>query len=342
MAGPAPSNESILRRSIRFTFGITLVFSLTQLIGWPLAFIAPVFALGLLIEAVPISVRSALSIFTSAIVALLCGYCITLFALPYPAILALAGCLMIYLFFIYILTSGGHLLSIVCVLISFTVIPVVVKLLPELAIIAGLGIVISLFVAILCAWFAFLVLPAPAAPPDPHHHDGMDPSEAESLARKMTLVAAPLFVCFLLFGWTSILVLVYGTLIATALSSDEGIKMGWKFVAANLLIGGLGMYIFYESLVAIPNIVFMVSLSVMFLFIGGSQIFNESPTSPLWFSGTIGFLLLIGAALPSDKVLPSAKIIDRVVQIGIASAYVIFAYRVIDLFKKPLVSSEKR
>ena len=341
MAGPAPSTESVPRRSIRFALGITLAFLLAQTLGWPFAFLCPVFALVLLIEAEPLPVGDVLTIMWTSVMALVTGYVLALVLLPYPAVLVIGACLLMYRFFIFILTSGAHLLSIVTMLIGLILIPVVVKLLPELAVIAGVGVLTSLVVAIIVGWTMFLLIPAPPAPFDPHHHGGVDLKDAVPLARTMTLVAAPLLIAFLLFGWTKILVLVYAILIATALSDVASVKMSHKFVTANLLIGGIGMYLFYEALVAVPNIIFMVVLAILFFVFCGSKVFSDSPSAPLWFSGTIGLLFLIGGALPSHEAIPVAKTVDRVVQIGVASLYVIFAYRILDLFKRGGERSEK-
>ena len=334
MAGPAPSNEHVFRRVIRFALGITLAFLLAQTLGWPFAFLCPVLTLILLIEAEPIPLSDVLAILWTSLMALITGYVLALVLLPYPAVLVIGACLLMYRFFIFILTSGAHLLSIVSMLIGLILIPVVTKVLPGLAVIAGIGIMTSLVIAIIVGWTMFLLIPAPPAPADPHHHGGVDVKDAIPLARTMTLVAAPLLVAFLLFGWTKILVLVYAILLATALSDVGSAKMSHKFVTANLLIGGIGVYLFYEALVAVPNIFFMVILAIFFLVICGSRVFSDSPSAPLWFSGTIGLLFLIGGALPSDEAIPVAKTIDRVAQIGVASLYVIFAYRVIDLFKR--------
>lgn len=341
MAGPAPSHESGFRRVTRFALGTTVSFLLAQTLGWPFAFLCPVLTLILLIESEPLAVRDILAIVRTAIMALVLGYVLALVLLPYPALLVATACLLMYRFFIYIMTSGAHILAIVFTLIGMVLIPVVVKLLPELAVIAGVGVMTSLLVAIVVSWSLFLFLPAPPAPPDPHHHGPMNLAEAEPLARTMTLVAGPLLIFFLLTGSTKILVLVYATLIATALSDTDSVKMSIKFVTANLLIGGIGVYLFYESLVAVPNIAFMIVLAITFLLFCGNKVFSDSPSAALWFSGTIGFLFLIGGALPSDKAVPAAKTLDRVIQIGVASLYVIFAYRVIDLFQGVFSRSRK-
>lgn len=331
MAGAAPSNESRLRRSVRLALGATLALLTGQLLAWPLAQIAPPFVAILLVEAEPLPVRQALVVLGSAITALVSGYVISLLLLPYPAVLVLAACLLMYRFFHFALTSGAHLLAIVSMMIGCILVPVTVKLLPELAVIICLGMLTNILVAIFFSWIAFLLLPAPPAPVEGHHHGGLDANQAGALAGTMTTVAAPLLAGFLMFGWTSILILVYAVLVASAASSRASAEMGWDKVVANLVMGGVGMYLFYEAMVAAPNVIVMAATGFTFVFFFGSRIFSHKPSAGLWLSGFFGFLILVGGALLADNVVPSAKAIDRVIQITIASGYVIFAYRVVEL-----------
>ena len=332
MAGIPTSREGTLKRTLRFALGTAIVFSIAQLFSWPLSQLAPPFAVIMLIEAEPVSVKGALKIIGSTIIAILCGYFITLFLIPYPLVLILVLCLLLYRFFIFILTSGAHLLNIVGMLIGLVCIPVATKLLPELAVIISLGMVNNFIMAIICAWTAFLLIPAPEGPFD-HHHEPLDLGQAKEFAGTMTLVAAPMLIGFLMFGWTSIVVLVYTVLIAPALSPQGSAQMGWDKVVTNLIFGGVGMWLFYEAMVAAPNFIIMMSLAFAFCFVFGSQIFSGRRSSELWLSGMFGFLILIGGALLSESVVPTAKAIDRVYQIGLSSLYVVFAYHVVDLFK---------
>ncbi len=332
MAGPAHSNESPSRRTLRLTFGVTLTFVITQLIAWPLAFVAPVFTVALLLEAAPLSVRQGLSTLGSAFGSILSGFLIGLFLMPYPAVLLLFVFVLLFRFYLYAMMSGANLLALIGMLLGIVVIPVVVQLLPELAFIAGFGFLVDFVVAILVAWVAFVLIPAPAAPAA-HHHGEISYSGAASTAMDLSIVVAPLMAGFLIYGWTNILVLVYGVLFATAMSSSESAKMGWKSLVANLVYGGVGMLIAYEMLVMVPSLVFMVVLMFFAVMIYANRIFSSSPNASLWASGSFGFLLLLGPALTADEVDAGAKIIGRVFQLGLATVYVMFAFRLVDLVK---------
>jgi hypothetical protein len=339
MSGPAFSHEPMPRRALRLTLGVSIAFVVSQLGAWPLAMLVPVFAALLLVDAESLPLPAALKVVATFVFALIGGYLVTSVLLPYPAVLVVAAALLLFSFFRFAMTSDVHLLGVVGVALGFVVVPVITSLLPQLAVIAALGFFADVLVALLCAWIAFLLIPAPVAPPDPHHHGPLDPALATALASRMTLVVVPLQVAFLLFGWTSILVLVYAALIATSLGDEASFEMGWEKVLANLVIGGIGMVVFYEMLAAVPSIPFMAVLGFAAFFFYGTRIFGGGPSAGLWVSGFIGFLILTGGALLADGVNTSMKVIDRVMQISVAGLYVFFAYRVIDLveslFRRP-------
>jgi len=195
----------------------------------------------------------------------------------------------------------------------------------------GFGFLVDFAVAILVAWVAFVLIPAPAAPPVAQH-DEISYSDTASTAMELSIVVAPLMAGFLIFGWTSILVLFYGVLFATAMSSSESARMGWKSPVANLIFGGAGMLIVYGLPVMVPSLAFMVVLMFFAIMIYSNRIFSSSRNAALWASGLFGFLLLLGPALLSNDVDAGVKITDRVLQLGLATVYVVFAFRVVDLF----------
>ena len=332
MAGAAPSNESTSRRTLRLAFGVTLTFLISQLVNWPLAFPAPVFVAILLLDTEPLSVRQGLSVIATAFAAMLGGFLVTFFLLPFPAVMVLTLCLALYRVFIFILGAGAHLLAIVGIVLGFTVIPVVAALLPEIALIAGLGLFADIVIAIPIAWLAFILIPAPPAPPA-LGHDEIPQEVIVSSAGTLTLVVAPLLAAFLVFGWTKVLVLIYSAIFATALGSVAAGKKGWKSMHANLIYGGVGMLLIYELMVMVPSIPFMIVLIFAVCMLFASRIFGGGPTAALWTSGFFGFLILLGSALPAEGVSTSIKTLDRVWQILLATAYLVFAFRVVDLFK---------
>lgn len=285
MAGPAPSSENASRRALRLAFGVTLAFVVVQLIGWPLAHPAPVFSAILLQGAVPLSVRNAFATLSSTILALASGYLIALFLLPYPAVMVLAVCLLLFRFFVYALTSGVNTLALIGMIIGCVVIPVLVNMLPELALIASFGILMDFVVAIFCAWIAFLLIPAPPLVPESDHHGTLASAQTTAIAGSMTMVVAPLLIAFLVLGWNDILALVFAVIFAMGMTSASSAAMGWKSVTANLIFGGVGMLFFYELLVMVPNLPFMIALAFTLFLVYGSRIFSGEPSAALWASG---------------------------------------------------------
>jgi len=65
----------------------------------------------------------------------------------------------------------------------------------------------------------------------------------------------------------------------------------------------------------------------------GLRIFGGGPSAQSWSSGFLGFLILLGGALLSGDVVTPAKLIDRVIQIGLATAYVALAFGVVDVVR---------
>ncbi len=335
MAGAAPSSEHPSRRALRLAIGVTISFVVAQLYSWPLAFAAPVFTAMLLQAAEPLSVRSGFFTLVTILFYIVIGYFIALFLIPYPAILILVVCLLIYRFFVVALTSQGNGLTFVGTLIGLIVIPVVVNMKPEAGFIVGFGLMISFAVAILSAWIAFLLIRVPPLKPihDHHAHGAPDPAEAKAFAVTMAMVFAPYLVAFIVFGWTDIVTIVYATIFSMQLSSKGSAMAGLSSVTANLLLGGGFMLIFYELLVMVPNLVFMIPLVFMNILFFGSRIFSDRPSAAAWATGFSGFLILSGGALLADDVVAPMKIIDRVIHIGFSTLYVVFAYQVADLIK---------
>jgi hypothetical protein len=335
MAGPAPSNENPGRRSLRLAVGVASTFVIGQLIGWPLAYVAPVFAAVLLLEAAPLSVRQGLGIFGTAVVAIAGGFLTALFLLPYPPVLVLVSCLVLFWMFLNAFMSGVPLLAFVGMLLGFVIVPVAVRLLPEVAFIAGYGLLVNFAVAILAVWVAFLVIPPSKASSvlDP---DKLSYADAVSLAATLTIVVAPLLIGFLAFGWTKILVLVYAVIFAAGMSREASSELGGKSMIANLIYGGVGMLLAFELLVIAPSLVFMIVLVFAMCAFYGSRIFSGSPMASTWSSGFMGFLILLGGALLADDVVAAETLFKRVAQIFMATAYIVFAYRVVDLIKSAL------
>ena len=312
--------------------GVSVAFVLAQLIGWPLAHVAPALAGLLLADPTPPSLAGARSILGAAFMAMLANFLISIFLLPYLPVMILVIALVLYRFYIFIQLSGAPTLAVIGALIGSIVIPVLVHQQPEVAVIAGFGLLIDFAVAILVSWIGFALIPTPDSSPEAEH---ALPSleEATSTAATLALVVTPFFAAFLIFGWTKILVLGYAAYFATAMSTTGGLEQGWGKVAANLVFAGGGMLFVYEAFVMVPSIPFMIASVFGACLFYGLRIFGGGPSAQSWSSGFLGFLILLGGALLSGDVVTPAKLIDRVIQIGLATAYVALAFGVVDVVR---------
>jgi hypothetical protein len=102
------------------------------------------------------------------------------------------------------------------------------------------------------------------------------------------------------------------------------------------------MLLFYELLVMVPSLPFMIALAFIAILFYGTRIFSGKPSAAAWATGFSGFLILAGGALLADDVVAPMKIIDRVVHIGFSTLYVVFAYLVVDLVKSLILKLRQR
>jgi hypothetical protein len=334
----APSSEHPSRRALRLAIGVTISFIVAQLFSWPLSFAAPVFTAMLLQAAEPLTVREGFFTLLTILFYMVIGYFIALFLMPYPAILILAVCLLIYRFFVVTLTTQGNGLTFIGTLIGLIVIPVLVNMKPEVGITAGSGLMIGFALAVLSSWIGFLLIRVPPKPIDDNHaHGAPDLAAAKATAFTMALIFTPYLIAFIVFGWTDIVTIVYATMFAMQLSSKGSAAAGLGSMSANLILGGGFMLIFYELLVMAPSLAFMIPLLFMNILFFGSRLFSHRPSAAAWTTGFTGFLILSGGALLSDDVVAPMNIIDRVIHIGFSTLYVVFAYQVADLIKALII-----
>jgi uncharacterized membrane protein YccC len=330
----APSNESLHRRALRLSVGVTLVFALTQLTGWPMSHIAPFMTGVLLQDSGPMPLQRGWFIFRMALISTLCGLVIALFLANYPLIMIAVVCALLFRFYVFIMRTADHMLAVIASVVGVLLMPYLVLIAPEVGAVGGFGILLDFAVALTGAWITWYLLPLSQAPPEDHGHDE-PPSEeeAKSMALDLVLVMAPLLTAFLAFGFSSVLVLVFSVIFAAGYDSKAGFETGLKMIIANGVYGGIGMLLIYELCVIAPWMPFMFALVALGVFVFGLNIFKPSPTSPYWTSGLNGFLIMLGGALLADQGFTLGVMADRVWQIVLATAYVSFVLAILAMFR---------
>jgi uncharacterized membrane protein YccC len=332
MATTTTSNDEFLRSVLRFALGVSVSFVLAQLADYPLAHVLPVFVGILLMEPRPLPVQVAGQAVLSTVVSLFLGLFIATLLLPYPLIFIAVFSLLLFRLYFFLLVSGAHFFAVIGILFGCLVMPVLAKVHPEIASGVALAVLIDVVLAVVISWVAFLVL-RPVGTKKPTPAKALPHSTAYPLAIRFTLVAMPLFAAFLAFEWANILTLVFGVLYATSMNSRGGATKGAEAMVANLVLGGLTVFVFYEILVMVPLLPMMAVLLFTISFFYGTRIFSGGKNAHIWWSGMSAMLFLAGPALLSEDVTITGDLVNRVSQILLAALYIILAYSILDMLQ---------
>ena len=333
MAGIKPSAEKPIRQALRLGIGVVVTFALAQLFKWPIAHLAPAFVVVLLQEPAPLTLRMGGRVLLTSAFFVLLGACITLLLSPWPPLLILATAYLFYYMFKYMIQAGATGLEIVSAMVGFTIIPVLVIVLPELGFLGIWYFLLGYAVAIFVAWFAWMCVPLQADPPEAHHSDPLSEEVVTSMALNMALVMTLLMGMFLLFGWGQILVLVYAIIFATTYDAHSGGRMGLAYIVANGIYGGAAIIITYELLVMVPSFTFLVPVIFLLACLFGYNTFRGGPTAAFWNSGTFGFLIVLGGLLMKDNGYSIGAVSGRIWQLVLATAYIMLAFSTIEMVR---------
>ena len=347
MAGAIPhSNETPSRRATRLALSVAICFLISQLGAWPLAHLAPVVVVALMIDNRPLTYGEGWRVFRMSVVNFFLGGTIAWLLTPWPAILALSCGLTLYQFSKYLLSADVHVITIISALVGFIVVPIVVVALPALGFIAAASFSLDWGLALIVGWVAWLIMPRTAALPDEHAAEPMAPEEVRELAWTLTLVLMPLMVAFMAFSFSKILVAIYAVFIATTFSAAGGSQSTKSYLVANAVYGALGMLIVYELLVMVPEVTLLFPLIFIAVYLFGVPMFRGGPTAGYWESGVFGFLIMLGAILMKDDIVAASTLVDRLWQMILAGVYVIFAFSLLDWVRsrktrrKPAIQTE--
>jgi hypothetical protein len=333
VSGINPSSESPSRQALRLGLGVVITFALAQLIKWPIAHLTPAFVVVLLQEPVPLSLRSGLKVFRTSAFFVLLGALVTLLLSPWPPLLVVAAGYLFYRMFIYMIQAGATGLEMVSAMVGFTIIPVLVNVLPDLGFLAVWFFLLGYAVAILAAWIAWMCVPLLSEPPHAHHGEPMSDDMVSAMSLNMALIMSLLMGLFLMFGWTQLLVLVYAIIFATTYDARTGGQMGITYVIANVIYGGVAMIVTYEILVMAPTFLLMVPIVFVVACVFGFGTFRGGKTADFWNSGTFGFLIVLGDVLMKDGGYSIGALSGRVWQMVLATAYVTLAFSVIEMVR---------
>jgi hypothetical protein len=312
--------------AVRLALGVTLACGLAWGIGWTLSFITPLLVVSFLGTETPSpTLKGQLGVLLVVALGALVGLLISSWLIPFPLL-----CLTVIgygLFSAFYLQRGGTSgFVVLMLLIAVLVIPLMGLTSHALALIFTVGFFQAGVVALLVASLMHWILPNRREPAPVAPGDVPDARDRVGYAAVRTLVLLPLVFFFYSFSLVdSLVMLVFAAIFAQQTSVEVGLRTAGALLLANVA-GGLLAQVVFHLFVAVPTLPMM--LLVMFgvvLFIGPRR-FSDRPTAALYTTALSTLLVILGPSVMSSSAEPDAKFLVRVLQIALASAYLLVGF----------------
>jgi len=302
------SQDQTSVRVFRFAVGVTISVALAYGINWPLAFLMPVF--------------------TSLILSM---------PLPMPSLqaglrnLLMLGLVLFHLY--YYLNRGGSFWFTLMSMVAILLLPMLANSSEGLAMGFSLGFVFTGCLTVIMVWGSHLLVPDPqstAFPKRPAFQRIYSPVAAQR-ALKSTLIIFPMVSLFIIFNLMDyLLVMIFSAFFILKPELSAGKEAGSNSLISTLL-GGVCAMIFYWLIVAVPEYYFFIVLMFLTTLFFGRNIFSDKQSAKYYSSAFIALVILINGSM-AEAADFSALFINRVVLIVMATAYIIFALKILDSY----------
>jgi len=328
----AATTDLRLVRTVRYAVGTTLAVALAMGVDWALSYLTPMLALAFLAPPAQRPNPAVLVKFVGIVaVASIAGVVMSAALLMYPVAFLLIEGLILFLLF-YRHARGAPPLLTMWLMIAVTVIPVVALQSMDITLAVARGLVVGAAVAMAVVWLAYALIPDPVAG-EPGASAGASGKEQPPLpsrelcisqAAVNAIVVFPVVALFLYLGLTSVLILVFVALLSMQPDLATGKKAGKALIVGNLM-GGVAAILVFELLVMVPELYFLLLLTLIVGLSFGGRLFSGAPTGPL-FGQAYSTMLLVVLSATSAFGEADAKAWTRVLQIIIAVVYLVAAH----------------
>ena len=150
----------------------------------------------------------------------------------------------------------------------------------------------------------------------------------------------PLVALFFSLGLVdSILTLVFAAIFAQQPDLRSGLRGAAALVLANFA-GGLAAVLVFGLFVGAPTFTFMIAMMLLVGLLFGKRIFSDRPSAGLYGTAISTLLIIAGGAVTSTGDATTLDVLQRVFQIGLAAAYLVVAFSLIDRFTPGLQSRQ--
>ncbi|MET0988939.1 MAG: DUF2955 domain-containing protein [Steroidobacteraceae bacterium] len=308
--------------TLRFAFGVTVAFVVSELMQWVPTFLAPVLVAVVLVN-VPIRPPLKVAVGLIAIVAATALIALLLSTALLPTPLLLFGAAAVVVFrTLYVIAEGRPRVAPLFMLMCVTTIPVIALESPSIAGSFGYALVRSTGVAILVAWTAHLLWPRIPPPRSAARPLPLPPDARLKSALLGTAILTPLMLVYLLFGLTNALpVLVATSMIVMNLDFRQGRMQALALVAGNLG-GGIVALVMFVLIAVQPSLIFLCLITVLTGLAYGWRTSAGDPMAAVVLVACNATFIVFSSALASDTGTVDFWI-TRLTQFVIAGAFAI-------------------
>lgn len=312
MKNPSGMHPAAARRILRLGLGTALCLLFSQVVAWPLSFVAPVLTLFLLALPMPPPTLKKGIVFVLALLAplVLGGYLLLPYLHDKRAVGVLLVTLCLFYSFYYTARGGNPVLG-AFMTVGLTVITTVGSLSADMIVFLIQGLGVCAAVAIVFVWIAHALLPE--LPPDPALA-GMkkppppkpDPATAGRRAFRALAVVMPMALVFLMSSGSAaytVVMIKVATMGQQATSPEQSRAMGRSLMESTLW-GGLGAVIAWNVLSVWPSLLMYTLLVGLAGLIYGRWIFQGPAVHPKFQMVQYAYLTMIVILAPA--VLDSA------------------------------------
>ncbi|MGV6805464.1 MAG: DUF2955 domain-containing protein [Ruegeria sp.] len=317
---------------LRLAFGVTGVFSLGLLLGWPLAVVGAVFTALFLQAPVALPLAAFGKLFIFSIGLMFISFLLSSILTPYPVVFLALVAIGIILSFMWSVSGAGVLPGVIA-LMGALMIPNLALQSQDLALVLVYWIPLNLLLAGFSSSLMFVLIPA-HPPSDVQSKDATEPDfDPQRRIVRMSLVTVPFAMAFFVSGASALLVLFFVALLSQQLAAmpSAGKAVAKAMLTANLL-GAAVSILCYEINVIAPVILTPILLCFFFCLTLGVLGKSRLPLAAAAGSAITTALIVYGGSIAPFSDEADVKSITRVLQVAGAAFFVIIAYVVVDEF----------
>ncbi len=322
-----------LRPVVRYAVGSTLLMALAMGIGWDMAFLTPVLALGFLAPGTTMpKFREGMTFIGIIAATTISGFVFTRYLLDYMFLfILLLGLALLSIFYTNRLSAKAK----VFMLISLLLLPMLGMESMALAFVFTKTFILGAAITVILVWVVYALFPdksVPGADKAGQVPPGAVPSTEARFryALETLIIVFPVVLAFFFFQWSGgLIILIFITILS--MQSSFNYKAGMAMIIGNLL-GGVFAIVLYELMVMVPQYLFFILMVLATAIFFSSRLFSSSPKAPLFGMGFSTFLLIMGQSI-SGTDDAGGKVWMRVIMIMIAVIYVVSAFGILEAYK---------